>query len=101
MAVVESLVETYEDRGFLTKVDVFSESEIDRFRVCFDALVTREGKEKCQIGLQARHFDEEFIWQLATDGRILDVMQAVMGDDIMLLSTHFFCKYIYNRVVCT
>lgn len=93
MAAVESLKETYEDWGFLKKVDVFSEDEIGQFRASFDNLEAREGKEKCQIGLQARHFDEEFIWQLATDGRILDVMQAVMGDDVMLLSTHFFCKY--------
>ncbi|MCZ6633609.1 MAG: phytanoyl-CoA dioxygenase family protein, partial [bacterium] len=58
-----------------------------------DALEAREGKEKCQIGLQGRHFEEEFIWQLATDGRVLDVMQEVMGQDILLLSTHIFCKY--------
>ncbi|MDP6040460.1 MAG: phytanoyl-CoA dioxygenase family protein, partial [Candidatus Latescibacteria bacterium] len=93
MVVVDSLKEVYEEQGFVTGIDVFSESEINGFRTSFDALEAREGKEKCQVGLQARHFDEEFIWQLATDRRILDVMQAVMGDDLMLLSTHFFCKY--------
>ncbi len=90
---LDALAEIYEAQGFLTQVDVFSEREIGQFRASFDALEAREGKEKCQIGLQGRHFDEAFIWQLATDARVLDVMQAVMGDDVMLLSTHFFCKY--------
>jgi non-heme Fe2+,alpha-ketoglutarate-dependent halogenase len=30
---------------------------------------------------------------LATDKRILNAMQEVMGEDLLLLSTHFFCKY--------
>lgn len=93
MAVVDTLKETYETQGFVSPVDVFSESEIGVYRDAFDALEAREGKEKCQIGLQSRHFDEEFIWQLATDKRVVDVMQALMGEDVMLLSTHFFCKY--------
>lgn len=93
MAVVTSLKETYEEQGFVSPVDVFTDAEIQAYRDAFDALEKREGKEKCQVGLQARHFDEEFIWNLATDKRVLDVMQALMGEDVMLLSTHFFCKY--------
>jgi non-haem Fe2+, alpha-ketoglutarate-dependent halogenase len=85
--------ETYARDGVLPRVDVFTESEINGFRGQFDELEAREGKENCQIGLQARHMDERFIWELSTDDRVLDVMQAVMGEDVMLLSTHFFCKY--------
>lgn len=85
--------EIYERDGVLPRIDVFTKSEIEGFRGQFDALEAREGKEKCQIGLQARHMDERFIWELSTDDRVLDVMEAVMGEDVMLLSTHFFCKY--------
>lgn len=93
MAVVNSFKETYEEQGFLKDIDVFSDREIGTFRAAFDELEAREGKEKCQIGIQGRHFEEEFIWQLATDKRVVDVLQTVMGDDVMLLSTHVFCKY--------
>ena len=89
----QDAVQTYAEQGFLTPLNLFSESEIGHFRACFDELEAREGREMCQIGLQARHLDEEFIWQMATDSRILDAMQQLMGEDIMLLSTHFFCKY--------
>ena len=85
--------ETYKRDGVLPRVDLFSESEIDAFRAQFDELEAREGKEKCQVGLQGRHMDERFIWDLSTDDRVLDVMQAVIGEDVMLLATHFFCKY--------
>jgi ectoine hydroxylase-related dioxygenase (phytanoyl-CoA dioxygenase family) len=85
--------ETYELDGILPRIDVFSKPEIEGFRAQFDDLEAREGKEKCQVGLQARHMDERFIWELATDNRVLDVMEAVMGEDVMLLSTHVFCKY--------
>ena len=83
----------YERDGFVTRVDAFSEAEITAFRAQFDELEAREGKENCQIGLQGRHMDEEFIWRMASDGRIVDAISACMGDDVMLLATHFFCKY--------
>ncbi len=85
--------ETYARDGVLPRVDVYTKDEIDGFRTQFDELEAREGKENCQIGLQARHMDEPFIWELSTDDRVLDVMQAVMGEDVLLLSTHIFCKY--------
>jgi len=31
-------------------------------------------------------------WRLATDPRVLDVMEHVVGPDVMLLGTHFFNK---------
>ena len=83
----------YERDGFVTRVDAFSEAEITAFRAQFDELEAREGTENCQIGLQGRHMDEEFIWRMASDDRVVDAISACMGDDVMLLATHFFCKY--------
>ncbi len=83
----------YERDGYVTRLDLFSVDEMDAFRASFDALEAREGPEKCAIGLQARHMDEEFIWQMAADPRVIDAISSCMGEDVMLLSTHFFCKY--------
>ena len=85
--------QNYTENGYVTALDLFSQDEIAAYRQCFDALEAREGKENCQIGLQARHFDEEFIWRMASDDRIIDLIASIMGEDILLLSTHFFCKY--------
>ena len=83
----------YERDGFITGLNVFSTEEIDGFRQQFDELERRVGKEKCQAGIQDGHLREEFIWKMTTDSRVLDAMAEVMGEDILLLGCHFFCKY--------
>ena len=40
-----------------------------------------------------RHVDQRFIWELATKPTVLDMVEALLGPDILLLATHFFCKY--------
>ncbi|MEC7842388.1 MAG: phytanoyl-CoA dioxygenase family protein, partial [Candidatus Latescibacterota bacterium] len=93
MAHPNGISRDYTENGYVTALDLFSQDEIAAYRQCFDALEAREGKENCQIGLQARHFGEEFIWRMASDSRIIDLIASVMGEDILLLGTHFFCKY--------
>ena len=93
MTTTTSLRECYERDGFVTGIDVFTTSEMTSFRKEFDELAEQEGKEKSQNALIHRHFDVPFIWQMATDRRLLDVMESIMGPDVMLLSTGFFCKY--------
>ena len=53
----------------------------------------KESKEQCQIGLLDLHFKEEFIWEMSTDPRLLDMIQSLLGENIVLLATQFFCKY--------
>ena len=53
----------------------------------------KEGKGKAQIGLVDRHFDVKFVWELATHPKILQHVQFLLGHDVLLLATHFFCKY--------
>lgn len=64
-----------------------------RVRTAYDALEAVEGREKCQIELLDRHLDQQFVWDLATSPAVLDVVEAAIGPDIILLATHFFCKY--------
>jgi non-haem Fe2+, alpha-ketoglutarate-dependent halogenase len=83
----------FEGAGFLAGIRVFNTAEAGKVRRSFDALEQAEGREKCQIGLVDRHFDQRFVWEMATHPTILDVVEAVMGPDVLLLATHFFCKY--------
>lgn len=93
MTATSDLSAAYERDGFVTRLDIFPPEEIAAFRAQFDELEAREGRENCQIGLQGRHMDEEFIWRMASDDRVVDAISACMGEDVMMLSTHFFCKY--------
>jgi len=84
---------SYESDGFVGGIDIFSAEEIAVYRSKFDELEERLGKETTAIGLVSRHFEYEFIWQLASDERIVSAIASLIGDDVMLLATHFFCKY--------
>ena len=93
MTTDESRAEIYQREGYLTPVAVVSVAEADAIRREFDALEARVGRETAQVGLVDWHFKEEFIWKLATNPAILDAVEAAIGPDILLLATHFFCKY--------
>jgi len=95
MAITEqgALARRFAEEGFVSGIRVCDAGEVARVRAQFDALEAAEGREKCQIGLIDRHLDQRFVWELATHPRILDAVEAVLGPDVMLLATHFFCKY--------
>jgi ectoine hydroxylase-related dioxygenase (phytanoyl-CoA dioxygenase family) len=93
MLLTEQRVKAYETEGFIPKIQISDEAEATRFRKLFDELEAKEGRERCQIGLIDWHFDYQFIWELATHPTILDCIDSLIGPDVMLLATHFFCKY--------
>jgi non-heme Fe2+,alpha-ketoglutarate-dependent halogenase len=93
MAVARSLAASFEAEGYASGLKVSSLTEAAEIRRQFDQLEAAEGRERCQIGLLDRHLDQRFVWELATHPRILDHIAAVLGPDVMLLATHFFCKY--------
>jgi non-haem Fe2+, alpha-ketoglutarate-dependent halogenase len=83
----------WERDGFVAPLRVLDSADATRVRREFDLLEAAEGRERCQIGLVDRHFDRQFVWEMATHPRILDAVEAVVGPDVLLLATHFFCKY--------
>ena len=93
MSITSEQVRFFDDHGYLTGLDVYDSSGAAAVRGEFDELESRAGQDQCMIGLQGRHIDQQFIWALAPEPMILDCIAALMGPDILVLSTHFFCKY--------
>ncbi len=93
MVLEGNLVQEFETQGFVSGIKIFDRGEADGVRAAFNALEAKEGREKCQIGLMDRHYDQQFVWDLGTHPKVLDAVAAVMGPDVLLLATHFFCKY--------
>lgn len=88
----------YERDGYLCPVDVFSPAEIAALRAEFDALEAEVGREASQTGLHGRHMDLPFVWRMAANARVLAWIEAIMGPDIVMLSSQFFCKYPAGEV---
>lgn len=93
MSLLASQVRAYQTDGYLSGLPVVTEAEAVGIRQQFDALEEREGREQTRIGLVDRHFEEPFIWTLATNHHILEVVESLLGPNLLLLATHFFCKY--------
>jgi non-haem Fe2+, alpha-ketoglutarate-dependent halogenase len=93
MSLLETQVRAYQTDGYLSGLRVVTAAEAEGIRQQFDALEEREGREQTRIGLIDRHFDEPFIWQIATHPGILDSVESLLGPNLLLLATHFFCKY--------
>lgn len=87
------LLTSYKKDGFLTGIPVADDTEATYFRKEYNSLEDQVGAEKCEIGLIDWHFDYKFIWELAIHEKIVDVIEELIGPDVMLLATHFFCKY--------
>ena len=79
MTATQDITSQYERDGFVCGIDIFSAAEIEGYRLQFDELERREGREKCQIGLKMWHLKKRFIWDMATDRRLLDAVCADMS----------------------
>lgn len=93
MIQTAEILNTWETQGYITELNVLSALEIPRYRSLFDQLELQEGKSKTQIGLVDRHFDVKFVWELASHPVVLEHVKSILGPDVLLLATHFFCKY--------
>lgn len=93
MGLTEAEVAAYCADGFLSGIRIVEEAEAIEIRRQFDLLEAEVGRETAEIGLLDRHFDTPFIWDLATRPSVLDRVESLIGPNILLLATHFFCKY--------
>lgn len=83
----------YNRDGYLAPLGVFSPAEADRNREFFDHLMA----ESATLGwdrysLVNFEFYSAYLFDLATDNRILDVVEDLLGPNFVCFGTHFFCK---------
>ena len=93
MVLSNAQIEAYKREGFISAINVIEEPNVSRYRHAFDDLEARVDKETAQIGLLDYHFEQKFIWEIATHPTILDTIEALIGPNVLLLATHFFNKY--------
>ena len=97
MPLSNEQVEAFQRDGVLTGIPIDTSEVAARFRREFDNLEQQEGREHVQNRLFDRHFDCRFLWEIASNPRILDCVEQLYGPDILLLSTHVFCKHGPNE----
>jgi hypothetical protein len=94
-------IETYHRDGYVIPQDFrLNESELDRLRAAVDQVLA-DNPDTLPDRMINTHLDggapyqlrgHKAIHDIAGDPRVLDMAEAVMGPDLILLFTHLFCK---------
>lgn len=95
----------YDVDGFSSPYTVLDADSPEHLRVRagFDAMDEHESlqsnfadlatRAKTYQSMIDRHFEQQWLWELATAPSVLDIVESLIGPDIMLMSTHIFVKH--------
>lgn len=91
MKLSKQQCEEYERDGFLFPIDVFSAAEVATFRSAFEALI--ESSRECSPKRFDRlHLFFDWAHHVVTHEGLLDVVEAILGDDILVYGTLVLSK---------
>ena len=88
-------VEGFNRDGFVSPVDVFSAEEAAQLRHYFDDLiesVVGADDRRNSYSVNCYHMVCERLYDLALDERVLDLVQDILGPDVVCWGTHLFAK---------
>ncbi|MEL6599527.1 MAG: phytanoyl-CoA dioxygenase family protein [Pseudomonadota bacterium] len=81
----------YNRLGYAMPFDVFSTEEAAQNRAYFDGLLAQVA-DRGGYAINCYQARCAGIWDLCTEDRILDLVQDIIGPDIVCWASHFFCK---------
>uniref|UniRef100_UPI0025AEA3E7 L-threonyl-[L-threonyl-carrier protein] 4-chlorinase n=1 Tax=Doryrhamphus excisus TaxID=161450 RepID=UPI0025AEA3E7 len=87
------LQETYKQQGFLSGLPVLTETELREATLAFSQLEKEFGENYTAYSLHNIHRQYPWVMDLTKHPRILQVVQAIVGPDVILLDSRFICKY--------
>jgi len=87
----DAQVSHYNREGFVQPFTVFPEPEITRIRAYFDGLMADMG-EAGAYGINCYQARMAGIWDIATDPRILDLVEDITGPDIICWASAILSK---------
>uniref|UniRef100_A0A674CZK7 Phytanoyl-CoA 2-hydroxylase n=1 Tax=Salmo trutta TaxID=8032 RepID=A0A674CZK7_SALTR len=85
--------ERYNQQGFLSAVPVLDDTELREARQAFNHLEREFGEEYTQYSLHNVHLQYPWVMGLTKHPHILQVVQSILGSDVILLDSRFICKY--------
>ena len=91
MKLSKKQLENYERDGFLFPIEVFSDAEIARFRDAFEALL-ESSQARSPKRFDRLHLFFDWAHQIVTHHKLLDVVEPILGDDILVYGTLVFLK---------
>ncbi|HET6975885.1 MAG TPA: phytanoyl-CoA dioxygenase family protein [Pyrinomonadaceae bacterium] len=84
-------IEDYRRDGFLFPIEVFSPTEVDEFRTAFESLIESSRDYSLNRFDRLHHFFD-WAYRLVIHPALLDVVESILGDDILVYGTLVFAK---------
>ena len=79
--------------GFIEKLRLFNKTEADQHRHRFDALLADfQRRERDAYSINGFQTRVDFIWDIASHPLLLDHVEDLIGPNIVLWGSHYFCK---------
>ncbi|XP_076148973.1 putative alpha-ketoglutarate-dependent hypophosphite dioxygenase [Alosa pseudoharengus] len=94
---VEQMSSLYEQQGYLSGVGVLDPTELRQAREAFAQLERKFGTDYTGYSLHNVHMQYDWVMGLVKHPRVLEVVGAVLGQDVILLDSRFICKYPVTR----
>jgi len=85
-------VRDYEQNGYVAPIDIFTSSEIAQIRSEIEAAEAKWGDRFRNSGRNNAHYVLPVLDQIAHEPRILDVVEQLIGKDILVCGTTLFVK---------
>jgi non-heme Fe2+,alpha-ketoglutarate-dependent halogenase len=89
-------VKLYERDGFLFPIAVLSADEVLQYRAALEELETQLGNILKPAEVVQPHLHFRWAYDLATHPEVLDVVEAIIGPNILVHTTSIFCKYPHD-----
>lgn len=86
-------IDHFNERGYITPLNIFSTQEINDIRSYFDDLlrqVTASGGDSYSIS--SAHLKYGPVYDILTDPRIVEPVADLFGENVVGWGSHFFCK---------
>ncbi len=92
-ALTPNQIDHFNQKGYVTGLDVFDSTEVTDIRTYFDDLLDRviaSGKDS--YSLSSAHLVYGRVYDLLKAPSIVDMVGDLLGDDVIGWGGHFFCK---------
>jgi non-haem Fe2+, alpha-ketoglutarate-dependent halogenase len=89
--LTEQQLEAYQRDGFLFPIDVFSAPEVAGYRNAFETLI-ESSRDYAPKRFDRLHLFFDWAHQVVTHATLLDVVEAILGDDILVYGTLVLAK---------
>jgi non-haem Fe2+, alpha-ketoglutarate-dependent halogenase len=89
-------VKQYERDGFLFPIAVLSADEVLQYRAALEELEAHQGHKLKPAQVVQLHLHFRWAYDLATHPAVLDVVETIIGPNILVHTTSIFCKYPHD-----